>query len=129
MVLARTEGSRERIGKPASKSFVDQIKSEQGTWLGQNIQGYEIRLGYARSKLSGWVVWVGVPDADIQNPLHRALWRLSALGAALTILALGVAYWFGGRVAGASRTLAAQAAALGRGDVPDARGYPGTRTR
>jgi PAS domain S-box-containing protein len=117
VVLARTEGSRERIGKPASKSFVDQIKSEQGTWLGQNIQGYEIRLGYARSKLSGWIVWVGVPDADIQNPLHRALWRLSALGAALTILSLGVAYWFGGRLAGSSRTLAAQASALGRGDV------------
>jgi len=117
VVMARTEESSERIGKPASKSFIDQVKSDQGTWLGQNMQGYQIRLGYARSKLSGWMVWVGVPDADIQNPLHRALWRLSALGAALTILALGLAYWLGGRLAGASRTLAAQAAALGRGDA------------
>ncbi|MGB6622087.1 MAG: hypothetical protein WBE57_17200, partial [Xanthobacteraceae bacterium] len=88
VVMARTEGSSERTGKPASKSFIDQVKSDRGTWLGQNIQGYQIRLGYARSKLSGWLVWVGVPDADIQNPLHRALWRLSALGAALTIIAL-----------------------------------------
>jgi PAS domain S-box-containing protein len=117
VVMARTEGSRERIGKPASKSFVDQIKGDQGTWLGQNIQGYKIRLGYARSKLSGWVVWVGVPDADIQNPLHRGLWRLSALGATLTVLALGFTYWFGGSLARSSRTLATQAAALGRGDV------------
>jgi PAS domain S-box-containing protein len=116
VVMARTEGSSERIGKPSSRSFTDQIKDDQGTWLGQNIQGYQIRLGYARSKLSGWLVWVGMPDADIQNPLHRALWRLSALGAALTILALGLAYWLGGRLAGASRTLAVQAAALGRGD-------------
>ena len=54
-----------------------------------------MKFGWATRarKLSGWVVWVGVPDADIQNPLHRALWRLSALGAALTILTLGVAYW------------------------------------
>ena len=117
VVMVRTEESSERIGKPASKSFTDQIKDDQGTWLGQNVQGYKIRLGYARSKLSGWIVWVGVPDADIQNPLHRALWRLSALGAALTILSLGVAYWFGDRLAGSSRTLAAQASALGRGDV------------
>ncbi len=117
MVMGRTQESGERIGRPGSKDFVDQIKGEQGTWLGQNVQGYRIRLGYARSKLSGWLVWVGVPDADIQNPLHRALWRLSALGAALTILALGLAYWLGGRLAGASRTLAAQAAALGRGDA------------
>jgi hypothetical protein len=117
VVMGRTQESRERIGKPASKDFIDQIKGDQGTWLGQNIQGYKIRLGYARSKLSGWIVWVGVPDADIQNPLHRALWRLSALGIALTILALGLAYRLGGRLAGASRTLAAQAAALGRGDA------------
>ncbi len=116
-VMDRTQESRERIGKSASKDFVDQIKGDHGTWLGQNIQGYKIRLGYARSKLSGWLVWIGVPDADIQNPLHRALWRLSALGAALTILALGLAYWLGGRLAGASRTLAAQASALGRGDA------------
>ncbi|MGA9431491.1 MAG: cache domain-containing protein, partial [Xanthobacteraceae bacterium] len=117
VVMARTEGSSERTGKPASKSFIDQVKSDRGTWLGQNIQGYQIRLGYARSKLSGWLVWVGVPDADIQNPLHRALWRLSALGAALTIIALGLVYWLGGRLAGASRTLAAQASALGRGEA------------
>ncbi len=117
MVMGRTQESRERIGRPASQDFVDQIKGDQGTWLGQNIQGYKIRLGYARSRLSGWLVWVGVPDADIQNPLHRALWRLSALGAALTILALGLAYGLGGRLAGAGRTLAAQASALGRGDT------------
>jgi PAS domain S-box-containing protein len=117
VVMARTEGSRERIGKPASKSFVDQIKSDEGTWLGQNTQGYRIRLGYARSRLSGWLVWVGIPDADIQNPLYRALLGLSALGAALTVLALGLAYWLGGRLAGASQILAAQASALSRGEV------------
>ena len=102
---------------PRRKASSTRSKANKALGSGQNIQGYEIRLGYARSKLSGWIVWVGVPDADIQNPLHRALWRLSALGVALTIIALGLAYWLGGRLAGASRTLAAQAAALGRGDA------------
>lgn len=65
VVMARTEGSRERLGKPASKSFADRITAPQGTWLGDNVQGYKIRLGYATSKLSGWIVWVGVRDAAI----------------------------------------------------------------
>ncbi len=116
IVLTRTEESNERIGKPASKSFTDQIKGPEGTWLGQNLQGYKIRLGYARSKISGWLVWVGVPDAAIQADLHRALGSLSALGAALTVLALALAYLFGGRLARVTATLAAQAAALGCGD-------------
>jgi len=117
VVLTRTEGFEERVGRAASASFVDQIHRSEGTWVGRNTQGYTIRLGYARSRLSGWLVWVGMPDDAIQSQLHRAPWRLSALGAALTILALGLAYWLGGRLAGASRTLAAQAAALGRGDA------------
>jgi PAS domain S-box-containing protein len=124
MVMTRTEGSRERVGKPASKNFVEQIKGPEGTWLGQNVQGYKIRVGYARSKLSGWLIWVGVPDADIQNSLRRTLWRLSGLGLALTVLALGLAYWLGGKLAGASRTLAAQASALGRGEAVSSANIP-----
>ena len=117
IVLMRTEGASDRIGKPSSRSFVDQIHGSEGIWVGRNIQGYTIRLGYARSKLSGWLVWVGMPDAAIQGPLHRTLWRLSALGAGLTLLALGLAYLLGGRLSLASRELAAQAAALGRGET------------
>jgi hypothetical protein len=81
VVLMRTEGASDRIGKPSSRSFVDRIHGSEGIWVGRNVQGYTIRLGYARSKLSGWLVWVGMPDAAIQGPLHRTLWRLSALGA------------------------------------------------
>ena len=117
IVLARTEESNERIGKLASSNFTDQIKGSEGTWLGQNLQGYKIRLGYARSKISGWLVWVGVPDATGQASLRKALWALSLLGIAMTVLALALAYLFGGRLAGVTATLAAQAAALGRGDA------------
>ena len=121
VVMMRSEGASDRIGRPASRDFVDAIHGAEGTWVGRNIQGYTIRLGYARSRLSGWLVWVGMPDAAIQGPLHRALWRLSALGAGLTVLALALAYLLGGRLSQASRTLAAQAAGLGRGEaVPPA---------
>ncbi len=124
IVLARTEESGGRIGKIASRNFTDRIKGAEGTWLGQNLQGYKIRLGYARSRVSGWLVWVGMPDATIQAGLHRTLWAFSALGAALTILAVGLAYLFGDRLAGVTTTLAAQADALGRGDAVPAASIP-----
>ena len=117
IVMARTQDSTERIGKPASRDFVNQITGEEGTWLGRNIQGYTIRVGYERSKLSGWLIWVGVPDETIQSQLRQTLWTLSALGLALTILTIGAAYFFGGRLAAAAGALAAQAKALGRGDA------------
>ncbi len=124
IVLARTEESTGRIGKPASRSFTDRIKGSEGTWLGESLQGYKIRLGYARSRLSGWLVWVGVPDATIQASLRKTLWAMSVLGAALTILALGLAYLFGGRLSGVTAALAAQAEALGRGDAVPAASMP-----
>ncbi len=67
IVLARTEGGAQRLGKPALNDFISHLKGDEGTWLGDNTQGYQIRLGYARSRLSGWLVWVGEPDETIQS--------------------------------------------------------------
>jgi PAS domain S-box-containing protein len=116
-VLARSEGFDDRVGRPASKNFVDQMKGAEGSWRGVNIQGYEIRIAYARSKLAGWLVWVGLPDAEVQSELRWTLWALSLLGLALAILALGAASILGGRLADAAGALAAQAGALGRGEA------------
>lgn len=117
MVMARTEDFQNRVGKRASERFVAQAKGNVGGWLGTNIQGQIIRVGYAHSKLAGWLVWVGVPDDVVQSSLRATFWRLSALGLALIILTFGAAYFLAGRLAGASATLAAQAAALGRGEA------------
>jgi PAS domain S-box-containing protein len=124
MVMARTEDFENRVGKRASERFVVQAKGGEGGWVGTNIQGQTIRVGYAHSKLAGWLVWVGVPDDVIRGALRGTLWRLSVLGLVLTILAIGVAYFLAGRLAGASRLLAAQAGALGRGDTVPAAAIP-----
>jgi PAS domain S-box-containing protein len=122
VVLGRTEDFDSRVGKPASKDFVDQIKGSEGAWRGLNVQGYTIRIAYARSKLTGWLVWIGIPDAAVQTNLRWTLWALTALGLALIVLALAAAYILGGRLAGEIGTLATQAGALGRGEaVPSSR--------
>jgi PAS domain S-box-containing protein len=116
-IMANTRTTSDRVGKPAPQVFVDQTKGSQGSWLGRNARGEMIRAAYARSKIAGWVVWVGVPEAAVQSSLRGTLWTLSLLGAALIVLAIGVAYFLSGRLAGASRTLATQANALGRGET------------
>jgi PAS domain S-box-containing protein len=117
IVMARTEGFDDRVGKPASKNFIDQIKGSEGSWRGVNSQGYSIRIAYSKSKLSGWLVWVGVPDATFQGDLRWTLWALSAIGLALTLLAIGIAYAFSDKLVGAIGTLSAQANALGRDEA------------
>ena len=53
----------------------------------------------------------------VQALLSRALWAVGGVGIVLTILSLGIAYLFGGRLSRASEGLTAQAAALGRGEI------------
>jgi PAS domain S-box-containing protein len=117
VIMARTEEFSESVGKHAAQSFVDKIKGPEGSFLASNAEDQSLRTGYARSKISDWVIWVAVPEATIQSGLRGALWALSALGIALTILAIALAYVLGGRLAGAIGTLAEQANALGRGEA------------
>jgi PAS domain S-box-containing protein len=117
IVMARTEGFEDRIGKPASARFTEKQKGGEGSWVGPNTQGSIIRVGYARSKLSGWTVWVGIPENAVQSSLRGTLWRLTALGIGLIILAIWLAYYFGGKLTGHMTALAAQANALGRGEA------------
>jgi PAS domain S-box-containing protein len=124
VVMARSEDGAERDGKPAAGRFIALATGAQGAWVGTDARGETIRVGYTRSKLTGWLVWVGVPEPIVENSLYGALWKLSLLGTALTVLAIALASLFGGKLAGASRTLARQADALGRGDAVPAAAMP-----
>jgi PAS domain S-box-containing protein len=114
--LARTRSFDQFVGKRAPESFIEQTATTEGYWRGVDAEGEMVRAGFARSKLAGWWIWVSTPERVVQNSLRNALWTLGAVGAALTILAVLVAYLVGGRLAGAIGSLSAQADALGRGE-------------
>jgi PAS domain S-box-containing protein len=117
VVMARTQAFNEPVDQPALPGFINQIKQADGTWLGVNMQGQAFRVGYARSRLSGWLVWVGVRETAVQQSLRGPLWALDAIGLTLTLLAVGVAYLLAGRLADAIATLSLRAKALGRGEA------------
>lgn len=124
VIMARTEGSNESVGKHASKSFLDRIKGSDGSFLATGVKDQTLRVGYAKSQISGWLIWVAAPEGAIQSSLLGALWALTALGVALTVLAAIGASLLAGKLAGAIGTLAAQANALGRGEAVAAAKLP-----
>src|SRR6185503_19463529 len=112
--MARTQHFDETVGRPAPASFRQQASKADGLWRGVDSEGELVRGGYAKSKVTGWSIFVSLPEKDIQATLRETLWTVGVLGALLVSAAILIAYGVGGRLAGSIGALAAQAAALGR---------------
>jgi signal transduction histidine kinase/CheY-like chemotaxis protein len=123
-ILAVSPSREDLVGTPAPPSFVQQVKGDEGVWRGAGIGGPLVRGAYARSNLAGWWVWVSVPEQAVQRALTNPLLALAALGAGLMLLAIVIAYGVGGQLSGSIRTLAEEAAALGRGELRAAQRLP-----
>jgi signal transduction histidine kinase len=115
LVLAQTRDA-DFVGKPAMADFVAAATKDEGVWNGANLDGRMVRAAYARSKLAGWKILITIPAHTIFSTLNDTLIFLAILGAALTGLAVLVAYAMGGRMARSMRVLARLAAALGRSE-------------
>jgi signal transduction histidine kinase len=115
-IVARTEDLARVVGTAGAPDLVAATKSGEGVWRGTNVAGERARTAFTHSKLSGWTVYVSLPEEAILSSLQRTTLALVALGLALITLAILIAYWVGGRLARSMGRLAAQAAALGRGE-------------
>jgi len=123
-VVARTEDLARVMGMAAAPDFVRATRAGEGVWRGTNVGGERVRTAFTHSKLSGWTVYVNLPEAVIQGAMQQAMLALVALGLLLIVLAILVAYWVGGRLARSMATLAGEAAALGRGEQIEPRRLP-----
>jgi signal transduction histidine kinase/ActR/RegA family two-component response regulator len=123
-VVARTEDLARAIGMAAAPDFLRAARAGEGIWHGTDVGGERVRTAFTHSKLSGWTVYVNLPEDIILSSMQRTILALVALGLALIALAVLIAYWVGGRLAGSMGTLAAQAAALGRGEQIEPRRLP-----
>ncbi len=122
VVIARSAEHDRVVGRPATPDFFQHAKGESGAWMGRNLLGVPALAAYSRSPETGWVTVVSVPEPVIMAPLRKSLWAISASGAALLLLAFGLAAWLGRRIAHPVRRLAEAAAALGEGrPVPEIR--------
>jgi PAS domain S-box-containing protein len=115
-VVARSRQHEAFVSKPAPDEFLTAARETDGIWEGHNLEGTEVLGAYARSGVSGWMTFVGVPAGIVQAPLHRSLWILFGLGAALILLSLLLARGFGQRIAVPVQGLVDQAQRLGQGE-------------
>ncbi len=76
-----------------------------------------VLAAFSRSQLSGWTAVVTAPTDQISAPLRRSLVGLTGVGAAILVLALGLALILSLRIKGPVGALATQAARLGRGEA------------
>jgi PAS domain S-box-containing protein len=118
VILARTRMHDALAGRPASRDMQDATREgAEGTWMGTTADGRRIFGAFARSRLSGWRVAVGVPVEALSAPLRRALVTLGALGAGLGALSAALALRLGRRIERPIAALADRAAALGLGEA------------
>jgi len=115
MVLAHTS-KPDLIGKPAAPSLRSQMRGQEGGLSGLIGEGEDIRGAYAQSKLSGWTVWISIPEETVHSSLRNTFLMFASLGTVLAVAALSLAYSVGGQLAGSIRSLAALAGSLGRGE-------------
>jgi PAS domain S-box-containing protein len=115
-VVARSRQHEAFVSKPAPDEFLRAARGADGIWEGHNLEGTEVLGAYARSGVSGWMTFVGVPAEIVQAPLHRSLWTLLGLGAALILLSLLLARAFARRIAAPVQGLVNLAHDLARGE-------------
>ena len=104
-VVARSRQHEAFVGKAAPDEFLSVAREADGIWEGYNLEGTAVLGAYARSGVSGWTAFVGVPTEIVQAPLHKFLWTLLGLGAVLTLLSLLLARSFGQRIAAPVQSL------------------------
>jgi PAS domain S-box-containing protein len=121
-VVARSRRHDAFMGTQAPEEFLRAPREADGIWEGRNLEGAEVLGAYARSGVSGWTTFVGVPADIVRAPLHQSLWTLLGLGGGLLLLSILLARAFGQRISVPVQGLVRQAQSLGRGEpliVPD----------
>ncbi len=115
-IMARNQRPEEFIGKLASQDLRERARGRQGSWSGRTADGREVFGAYSRASLTDFRAAVGVPYAELNEPMWRSLSLFAAIGAATLALSVVLGVFFGQRITVPIRTLADRAAALGRGE-------------
>lgn len=119
ITIARNRRAEDFVGKPTVQALIDAARNtDEGILHTRSLDGEDIYGIYTRSKISGWIIGIGVPTAEIERSAHNAVF-VAGIGLLAAIAgAIGVAFMLGRRLAGSIAGAARSAAALGRGEQP-----------
>ncbi|HEX9443775.1 MAG TPA: PAS domain S-box protein, partial [Candidatus Binatia bacterium] len=120
IIIARTLNNDQWVGKPPSAGLTAKTRAApEGAYRNRGLEGQMFYAAHSRSKISGWTIATGVPVAGVEGALRGSTAAMAAGALAMALLAVGLAFLFGSRVAGPVSALARSAGALS-GSAPAA---------
>ena len=121
VVVATTQGQEQRVGKPAPAALISCARDQQeAVFNGPALDGSSAYTALSHAARTRFTVAIEVPAAQLEAPLRRSLWLLSAAAVAGVILSMTLAQLAGSTFAGRLRRLRNAFNAFGRGEtVPD----------
>ncbi len=121
IVVATTQGQEQRVGKPATAGFVSRAREqEEAVFTGPTLDGSTAYTAFSRAPRSQFTAGIAVPSEQLEGPLRRSLWLLSAAAVGAFALSLGLAHLGGRRLAGRLRRLTSALSAFAHGEtVPE----------
>jgi two-component system sensor histidine kinase UhpB len=119
IIIARTRNPERYIGQRILPRLEAEAgRTAEGWFRGVTQDGMAVYTAFSRSPLSGWLLALGIPAAEVEAPLRRTL-MLTAIGGLLLLGAgISLAALLGYRIMRAAAQLAAGARALGTSEAP-----------
>ena len=117
IVVATTRDQEQWVGKPSPVLAVRVRENAEQVFAGPSREGSAAYTAFSRAPQSRFTVSLTAPQEQLEAPLRRSLWLLSAAAVAAFALSLGVANLAGRRFAGRLRRLTGAFTAFGRGEA------------
>jgi PAS domain S-box-containing protein len=120
VVVATTRDPGHWVGKPSPVLVKRAREHEEEVFAGPSREGSAAYTAFSRGLQSRFTVSITTPQEQLEAPLRRSLWLLSAAAVAAFVLSLGVANVAGRRFTGRLRRLTGAFTAFGRGEpIPE----------
>lgn len=121
VVVATTQASEQRVGKPAPAGFIPRAREgEEAVFTGLTLEGSTAYTAVSRAARSQFTVGIAVPSEQLEGPLRRSLGLLTAGAVGALVLSLGLANLAGRQFTGRLQRLRNAFNAFGRGEtVPE----------
>ncbi len=85
-LAGRSRDAERFVGQRATPTLADRIAaSDSGMFTALNQEGATVYTVFSRSPATGWTVALGIPAAEVEQPIHRVLMGLAAAAAGLVI--------------------------------------------
>jgi signal transduction histidine kinase/ActR/RegA family two-component response regulator len=116
LAIARSLDPAGRIGRPLAPDLAAHFAaSEEASYRGHTVEGVPVYHLFARSKTTGWTTSLAVSHEVVANPLRRSVTLLIGGVIIAVLLAGGLAFVIGRRIATPISALAGAAPSLAEG--------------